>query len=424
MKKVLIISYYWPPAGGPGVQRWLKFVKYLRDFDIDPIVYVPENPHYPIRDTTLLSEIPTGITLLKHPIFEPYSLASLVSSKKTRRISSGVIDTKNQTFLEKTLLWIRGNLFIPDARKYWVRPSIKYLGNILEQENIGTIVTTGPPHSVHLIGYGLKQRHQVKWVADFRDPWTSIGYHNKLKLTAYARNRHESLEREVLRAADHIIATSNHTKLEFGKITERPISVITNGYDLALDLPAPTLDEKFTLSHIGSLLSGRNPKNLWKVLSEMVRASDDFKNNVQIDLAGVVSPEILDDLDRNGLAPYTKTLGYLTHQEAVQKQRRSQVLLLLEIDSELTQGIIPGKLFEYLASSRPILGIGPKHWEAGEIIERTKTGKVFDHTADDALKSVIWDWFEKYRHNNLKVTGVGIQDYSRRALTEKLAKHL
>ena len=147
MKKVLIISYYWPPAGGPGVQRWLKFVKYLRDFDIDPIVYVPENPHYPIRDTTLLSEIPTGITLLKHPIFEPYSLASLVSSKKTRRISSGVIDTKNQTFLEKTLLWIRGNLFIPDARKYWVRPSIKYLGNILEQENIGTIVTTGPPHT-------------------------------------------------------------------------------------------------------------------------------------------------------------------------------------------------------------------------------------------------------------------------------------
>ncbi|MGB5275099.1 MAG: glycosyl transferase family 1, partial [Flavobacteriaceae bacterium] len=163
---------------------------------------------------------------------------------------------------------------------------------------------------------------------------------------------------------------------------------------------------------------------LWKVLSEMVRASEDFKNSVQIDLVGVVSPEILDDLARNGLAPYTKTLGYLTHQEAVQKQRRSQVLLLLEIDSELTKGIIPGKLFEYLASSRPILGIGPQHWEAGEIIEQTKTGKVFDHTAEDALKSVIWDWFEKYRSNSLKVTGVGIQNYSRRALTEKLAKYL
>ncbi|MGB5369757.1 MAG: glycosyl transferase family 1, partial [Flavobacteriaceae bacterium] len=147
MKKVLIISYYWPPAGGPGVQRWLKFVKYLRDFDIDPIVYVPENPHYPIRDITLLSEIPTGITVLKRPIFEPYVLASLVSSKNTRRISSGVIQTKSQNFLEKTMLWIRGNLFIPDARKYWVKPSIKYLGKILEQENIGTIVTSGPPHS-------------------------------------------------------------------------------------------------------------------------------------------------------------------------------------------------------------------------------------------------------------------------------------
>jgi glycosyltransferase involved in cell wall biosynthesis len=245
-----------------------------------------------------------------------------------------------------------------------------------------------------------------------------------LKLTAYARKRHESFEREVLRAADQIIATSHHTKLEFEKITERPISVITNGYDLELDQTAPTLDEKFTLSHIGSLLSGRNPKNLWKVLSEMVRASDEFKNSVQIDLVGVVSSEILDDLERNGLAPYTKTLGYLTHKEAVQKQRQSQVLLLLEIDSELTQGIIPGKLFEYLASGRPILGIGPKHWEAGVIIEKTETGKAFDHTEEAALKIVIWDWFEKYRRNNLKVTGVGIQDYSRRALTEKLAKHL
>ncbi|MGB5369005.1 MAG: glycosyltransferase, partial [Flavobacteriaceae bacterium] len=277
---------------------------------------------------------------------------------------------------------------------------------------------------VHLIGYGLKQRHQVKWVADFRDPWTSIGYHTKLKLTAYARNRHESLERAVLQAADHVIATSNHTKLEFQKLTERPITVITNGYDLDIDRPAVILDEKFTLSHIGSLLSGRNPKNLWKVLSEMVRASEDFKNKVQIDLMGVVSAEILNDLDRNGLAPYTKKLGYLTHKEAVRKQRESQVLLLLEIDSELTQGIIPGKLFEYLASGRPILGIGPKHWEAGEIIEQTKTGMVFDHSAEEPLKSVIWDWFEKYRHNSLKVTGVGIQDYSRRALTEKLAKQL
>ncbi|TFG72370.1 MAG: glycosyl transferase family 1 [Flavobacteriales bacterium] len=424
MKKVLIISYYWPPAGGPGVQRWLKFVKYLPDFDVEPIVFIPENPHYPILDESLLEEVPKGITILKRPIFEPYALASMLSSKKTKQISAGVIQTKDQTFMEKVLLWVRGNLFIPDARKYWVRPSIKYLSELLEQENIGTIVTTGPPHSVHLIGYGLKRRHPVKWVADFRDPWTSIGYHGKLKLTSFARNKHKALEHKVLNAADKIIVTSRHTKIEFQKITERPISVITNGYDVNFGQQMPKLDDKFTFSHIGSLLSGRNPKNLWQVFSQLIRESDDFKNSIQIDLIGVVSNEVLDDLDRYGLTPYTNKLGYLTHGEAVQRQRRSQVLLLLEIDSVLTQGIIPGKLFEYLASQRPILGIGPSNWEAGEIIKQTKTGMVFDHSTGDALKSVILEWFGKYRQNSLNVTGIGVQDFSRRALTKKLAKEL
>ena len=184
MKRVLVITYYWPPAGGPGVQRWLKFVKYFRDFGVEPVVYIPKNPHYPIEDTSLEKEIPSNITILKQPIFEPYGLAKLLSPKKTNRISSGIIQEKNQTALEKLMLWVRGNLFIPDARKYWVAPSVQYLSQWLEKDaadqniqSVETMITTGPPHSVHLIGQALQARHKLRWIADFRDPWTSIGYH-------------------------------------------------------------------------------------------------------------------------------------------------------------------------------------------------------------------------------------------------------
>ena len=167
-KKLLIITYYWPPAGGPGVQRWLKFVKYLPEFNIQPIVYIPENPTYPIIDNGLESEVSDKAIILKNKIFEPYGLASFFGKSKTKKISSGIIpNQKKQSFLEKTLLWIRGNIFIPDARYLWVKPSVKYLKKYIEENNIDTIVTSGPPHSLHLIGLKLKKELNVKWFADF-----------------------------------------------------------------------------------------------------------------------------------------------------------------------------------------------------------------------------------------------------------------
>ncbi len=193
MHKVLIISYYWPPAGGPGVQRWLKFVKYLPEFEIHPVIYIPENPKYPITDSSLTKEIPENITIYKNKIFEPYFYAGFLSKKKTKQISSGVISDENPSLLEKFLLWIRGNMFIPDARKYWVRPSVRFLTGIIKKEEIDTIITTGPPHSLHLIGLELKKNLDVKWLADFRDPWTSIGYHSKLRLTKASQRKHRAI---------------------------------------------------------------------------------------------------------------------------------------------------------------------------------------------------------------------------------------
>ena len=423
MKKVLVITYYWPPAGGPGVQRWLKFVKYLRDFNIEPVVYIPENPEYPLIDETFLKDVPENIRVYRHKIFEPYRLASLFSSKKTKRISSGIIQSKNQSFIEKTLLWIRGNLFIPDARKFWVRPSVAFLEDVLEKEKIDTIITTGPPHSVHLIGYHLKKLKSVKWIADFRDPWTSIGYHKKLKLTSASKKKHKNLESMVLNFADKIVVTSNTTKKEFEQITEQPIKVITNGFD-GLKNDMAILDSKFTISHIGSMLTGRNPVNLWKVLSALIKENKDFKNAFQLQFIGVISDDILQSIQSFGLEEFCEVLGYVPHVEALKYQGSSQILLLAEIDSSDTIGIIPGKLFEYMAAQRPILGIGPKNWEVKNMVSETNSGHIFDYTDEVEIKNVLLNWFEQFQNGELSVSSTGIEVYSRRELTRKLAEYI
>ena len=421
-KKLLIITYYFPPAGGPGVQRWLKFVKYLPDFNVQPIVYVPENPTYPIIDEGLVNEISDKVIVLKNKIWEPYQLAAIFSKKKTKKISSGIFPhQKKQTFLDKTFLWVRGNLFIPDARVFWVKPSVSYLEKYIKENNIDTIVTSGPPHSLHLIGLELKEKLNVKWFADFRDPWTTIGYHKALRLSNYAAKKHKSLEHKVLNSADTIIVTSKTTKAEFQAITSKPISVITNGYDIE-NVEKQTLDTKFTLAHIGSFLSDRNPKFLWECLVELLKEIPDFKSDLEIKLIGAVSQEVLDSIQEFDLNSYLNLLGYVSHHEAIAHQKKSQVLLLIEINSEDTKSIIPGKLFEYMVSNRPIIAIGPQGSDFADIIKETNTGVFFDYSEKAKLKSVILDFYNQFLEGKLQANGVGLQQYSRKNLTRQLAQ--
>ena len=421
-KKLLIITYYWPPAGGPGVQRWLKFVKYLPDFDIQPIVYIPENPTYPIIDNQLVEEVSDKAIILKNKIFEPYQLAGFFSKNKTKKISSGIIpNKKKQSILERFLLWIRGNVFIPDARFLWIKPSVKYLKKYIQENDIDTIVTSGPPHSLHLIGLKLKEDLNVKWFADFRDPWTTIGYHKELKLSSYASKIHKELESKVLNAADTIIVTSKTTKTEFQALTSKPITVITNGYDVEKVEKKP-LDSKFSLAHIGSFLSERNPEILWQSLSELVTEIPSFKNDLELKLIGAVSQEVLKTISKYDLDSYLNNLGYVSHKEAVSHQRTSQILLLIEINSENTKSILPGKLFEYMVSERPIIAIGPKDSDFAEIIQSTNTGVFFTYDEKEALKTLIASHYNLFLQNNLKVFPVGLQHYSRKNLTQNLAK--
>lgn len=405
------------------MQRWLKFVKYLRDFDIDPVVFVPENPHYPLIDHSFESEIPKGIEVIKHPIKEPYRFAKFLSKKKTQTISSGIISDKKQSPLENFLLWVRGNYFIPDARVGWVKPSVKFLEKYLIDNPVDVVITSGPPHSLHLIGMELKKITKTPWLADFRDPWTSIGYQKKLNLSKKSQRKHEKLETRVLQTADHIIVTSPTTEKQFEVITDIPITVITNGFDTAI-VEEVVLDTKFTLSHIGSLLTERNPETLWIILSELIHENDSFASDFQLQLAGVVSDEVVKSIESYCLSNYLKNIGYVSHKQALKIQKISQVLLVLEIDSIVTRAIIPGKIFEYLAAQRPILALGPRDSDIQSIISQTGTGAYFDYSKEEEIKETLLSWYHKYKEEKLVLEATDINQYSRKDLTKKLAEVL
>jgi glycosyltransferase involved in cell wall biosynthesis len=420
VKRVLIITYYWPPAGGPGVQRWLNFVRYLSDFDIEPIVYVPENPNYPIVDEDLLNTVPENVQVVKQPIREPYKLARVFSKKKTKQISRGIISEKNPSSIEKMMLYVRGNYFIPDARIGWVKPSVSFLKEFLNDKSIDAIITTGPPHSLHLIGLRLQKLLKVKWIVDFRDPWTTIHYHKSLRLTKSSEEKHKKLEAEVLQQADHIVVTSKTTRREFSEITKKPITVITNGYEVSETI-IPKPDANFTLAHIGSLLSERNPQVLWKVLKELCVENKSFSDKLRIKLVGVVSDDVLQSIKDYGLGSKVELTGYVSHSEAKQMQHNAQVLVLLEIDKPETRAIIPGKLFEYLRASRPIIALGPDGSDIADILKDTRAGYFFKTVEIEAIKEQLLKYFHSYEQSDLSVRSEGIERYNRYELTRTLS---
>lgn len=421
-KKVLIVTYYWPPAGGPGVQRWLKFVSYLPQFGIDPIVYIPENPSYPILDEDLEEQVPKDVVIIKQPIKEPASFAKKMFRKKTKQLQSGILPTKKTSFVTRFMLYIRANFFIPDARVGWVKPSVSFLKDYCKKNNIDTLITTGPPHSLHLIGMQLQKEIGVKWLADFRDPWTTIHYFAQLPLRKPAIKKHEELEKAILASADVITVTSKPTQKEFEKLTNKPIHVVTNGYDANL-LPKESvpLDTKFSIAHIGSLLSDRNPKLLWKALADLLLVYPSLKEDLQITLAGVVSEEVLKSIAKAGLEENIKNLGYISHTEAIRLQHASQILLLLEMDKEETKVILPGKLFEYMAAKRPILALGPKDGAIESILKETNAGVYYSYQKLNAISRYLERQYLIYRTGTIQVQSHGIAAYSREAVSKKMA---
>ena len=427
MKKVLIISYYWPPSSGAGVQRWLKFSKYLREFGWEPVIYTPENPEYPGHDDSLQKDIPQGITILKTRIWEPYQLYKIFTGrKKHEKVQAGFIsENKKPGKAELLATWLRGNLFIPDARKFWIRPSVRYLVKWLKENPVDAMVSTGPPHSMHLIALGIKMKLNIPWLADFRDPWTQIDFYDQLMLTPRADRKHKRFEKQVLLLADKVVTVSPSWAKDLKSLHNRNIEVITNGFDPEdfIDLPEFRYDA-FSITHLGSLNADRNPHGLWKVLGELVKESEFFRENLKIRLIGKTDISVMEALEKNGLITFVEKTDYLPHDQALQQAAQSAILLLPINNTPNLMGIMPGKLYEYLALKRPILVIGPENGNTAQIIEKTSSGKVAGFSDHQKMKDLLTSWSREFELGKLPSASKGVEEYSRRDLTQIMSRLL
>ncbi|HVA98493.1 MAG TPA: glycosyltransferase family 4 protein [Bacteroidia bacterium] len=434
MKKALIITYYWPPSGGSGVQRWLKFVKYMREFGWEPIVYTPSNSEMPVIDASLEKDIPKNIVVLKQPIWEPYSIYKMfIGQKKSQKINAAFLsENEKSKYSEKFSVWLRGNFFIPDARKFWVKPSVKYLSDYLKKNPVHIIVSSGPPHSMHLIAMQLKNKFNIPWIADFRDPWTNIDFYQDLMLRSFADKKHKRLELEVLKNADSVISVGKTMSEEFEKIifdakikseNKNKFRVITNGFD-SDDVSSEKimLDKKFSIAHIGTMAKSRNPKAFWKVLGELIQENKTFENDLEIKLVGKIDISILKNIELFKLEKQLKKIDYLSHNEIVKVQQQSQILLLVLNNTHNAKSILTGKMFEYLSAQRPILCIGPKDGDAAQIIEETQSGVTINFEDEVALKKIILIYYDLFKKNQLQTANTHIEKYSRKNLTKNLCE--
>ena len=415
MKRLLIITYYWPPTGGSGVQRWVKFSKYLPEFGWQPVIYTPENPERIARDESLLADIPACAEIIKTRIVEPYAVYRKLTGGGPGEVNP--VNAQKKNWKQRLSLWIRGNCFIPDPRIGWVRPSLRFLKKYLAEHPVDAVVTTGPPQSVHLIGRGLKRALGLRWIADFRDPWTEMFYYKHLGLSAAADRRHRRLEQSVLDEADALISVSPPVRQDFQARTRTPVVLITNGFDeddFAAAAP-PRSDGRFRLVHTGLFAADGNPLNLWDALAERCAADPDFRERLEIRLAGKTDRAVTDAVRARGLGPNLVELGYLPHDGTVREQRAADILLLpLRREPEYAK-VLPGKIFEYLAARRPVLGIGQEDGAAAAVLRDAGAGAMFGWDKKDELLA-----FLDAEHP----AAADIEKYTRRALTAQLIRIL
>ena len=423
MKKILIITYYWPPAGGPGVQRWLKFTKYLPEFGYEPHVYIPANPSYPITDETLAKDINPKVKIVKNSIWEPYQIAEKLNPKNKSYKGGHFEKKESQSFMSKLSVFIRGNFFIPDARKFWIKPSIQFLKEYLDKEGIDTIVTSGPPHSMHLIGLGLKDLNpNLKWIADFRDPWTQISYHKELKLTPWAAKKHEDLEYAVMTKANLVLATSYSDGDNFKKIGTKNVEVITNGFE-EVKQETEKDQEFFHITYSGGLEMLRNPFSLWKAIHQLTKSNSSFKNDLKLNFYGSLADDVKQTIIDEDLSSNLIVHGYVSHQDSLNAINKANVLLLTNFDNIASKGIIPGKLFEYMATGNPILAVGPTDADVERILSKTKAGEYFNHQEVDNIKTMILNIYNQWLANpNVKfnTNEIEVQQFNRKNLTKQL----
>lgn len=423
--RVLLLTYYWPPSGGAGVQRWLKFSKYLALQDMDITIVTPENPEYPSVDESLSRDIHPSIKVIKYPIWEPYSwYKKLIGKSDQEGINTGFLSESEQVgWKEKLSRWVRGNFFIPDARKFWIKPTIKSLNGLLDHQSFDVIISTGPPHSLHLIAKAIKEKHDIKWIADFRDPWTNIDFYEELMLSARADKKHHRLEKAVCDMADDLLVVGNTMKQEFEAITNStPIHVIPNGYDPA-DQTNSTIEldqNRFILSHIGSFSPARNVPALWQALAELCEETPELKDQLVIRSIGKTDSSVLASIQQAGLSAHLEKINYVPHDQIGDYQRQSHVLLLPVNQSPNAKGILTGKVFEYLSSNRPILAIGPEDGDLAHLMEQVNGDPVIEWSKKEDIKARVRKCFQEHQQGICQAHYQDVATFSREQLAVRI----
>jgi glycosyltransferase involved in cell wall biosynthesis len=422
MKKVLIITYYWPPSGGAGVQRWLKFAKYLPEFGWQPIVLTvdPQYASYPQRDESLLSEVEPNCLVYTTKSFELYNLYKTISGKKEVPYGGFANDSKEGIF-QKVSKFLRGNFLLPDPRKGWNRYALKKAIELIGQYNIDTVVTTSPPHSTQLTGLKLKQKFNIRWIADLRDPWTDIYYYSQFNHTPWARRIDRNYERSVVENADILVTVSEDVKRLFAEKSELAvadkIAVIPNGFDGDdFTMPVVQTEKRKIITYTGTISDAYDVECLLKAMS---RLDDQLKAGLLIRFVGKVPPSVEHQFRATGLE--LEFVGYVDHPKSIEYLFRSDLLLLVIPKVKNNRGILTGKFFEYLASRKPILAIGPTDGDLAKIVQETQCGKLFDY---DDTEGILM-----YMQHQLSGTGDIVNSelanqYSRKELTRKMVQFL
>ena len=426
MKKVLIITYYWPPSGGPGVQRVLKFAKYLPQFGWQPIILTVKHGEYPAIDESLKKDIPPECKVYKTDSFEPSVLyRKFTGMKPDEKIPVANLSQKNVSWKKKISNWIRLNLFVPDAKIGWIPYAVKEGKKIIKEEQPDIIFSSSPPPTVHLIAKKLAKWSGIKWVSDFRDPWTDIYHYDKVKRSNFALVKDLKLERNVLKRADEIVTASKHIGVYLLKdnFPEKSVKVITNGFDeddfSGLINNSPT--KKFILSYAGKINYQQNPVNVWKSLQELKEEFPSLESDLKIFLMGNITPDVLKSISSFNLSANLKYPGYVTHSEMLMHLNASDLLLLLIPNTKKNISIIPGKIFEYLATGKRIIGIGPENGNSAEILIETSAGKMFEFDEVNRLKNEILNQYQLWmKDQNQGIDKEIIQKFTRKELTRKL----
>ena len=428
MKKVLIITYYWPPCGGIGVLRNLKFVKYLREFGWEPVVFIPKNAQYPYYDANNLKDIPEGLEIITQEIFEPYNLFKKLTGKnKDTPLNNPVAVRDTELKLKDKLgIWLRGNFFIPDARMFWIKPSVKRLIKYIRENKIDAIYSDGPPHTNTRIATLVKKATNIPWLADFQDPWSQVDYLERFMLTPLAWEKHRKMEQQAFKYADKITTASPRSALQLQEIGARDVSSIYYGYDESDFHNLETNPKsKFRITHAGLLGIDRAPDGLYKALNKLLVNHASLGSHLEISLAGQADYEVLEQFKEFGLWQFVSELGTISRREVLQLITDSSVLLLCINKASNADGRIPAKIFEYVRTGNHVLALGPIESDISDILRDINAQPTFDYNDETGIYQFLeYAYLDFLKNKTTLSLNSNVSKYSNYQTTKQLAYFL